>query len=188
MQSTLGFSLFSFFGFYFCLSFPTLSVMVRKTRANKKTTSNSTSTPAFDSDRFRFEKNQKAYEKLNIFRSVWAERKVVLDELDPKIMRNFKCRGWLSLLYISHPPSTVLIREFYSNLWPLQWFQHSLCDDLDKEWRVYHYSFNSGLCSWGTFGTTTNVPIWWDPSSWSHYVISHRYFHSVGYWSSYYLL
>ena len=69
--------------------------MVGKTRANKKTTS--TSTLAFDSDRFQFERNQKAYEKLNIFRSVWAERKVVLDELDPDIRRNFERRGWLSL-------------------------------------------------------------------------------------------
>ena len=61
--------------------------MVRKTRANKKTTS--TFTPAFDSDRFQFKKNQETYEKLNIFRPVWAERKVVLDELDLEIRRNF---------------------------------------------------------------------------------------------------
>ena len=88
--------------------------MVRKTRANKKTTF--TSTLAFKSDRFRFEKIQETYEKLNIFRSVWAERKVVLDELDPEIRRNFECRGWLSLLDISHPPLAALIREFYSNL------------------------------------------------------------------------
>ena len=88
--------------------------MVRKTRANKKATS--TSTPAFNSDRFRFEKNQEAYKKLNIFRSVWAERKVVLDELDSEIRRNFKCRGWLPLLHFYHPPLTALIREFYLNL------------------------------------------------------------------------
>ena len=88
--------------------------MVRKTRANKKTTS--TSTLTFDSERFRFEKNQEAYDKLNIFRFVWAERKVVLDELDPKIRRNFKHRGWLPLLEISHPPSVALIKKFYSNL------------------------------------------------------------------------
>ena len=108
------FSLFSFFGFCFGLSFPSLSIMVRKTRANKKTTS--TSNPTFDSDRFRFEKNQEAYEKLNIFRFVWAERKVVLDELDPVIRRNFEHRGWLALLDISHSPPVALIREFYSNL------------------------------------------------------------------------
>ena len=88
--------------------------MVRKTRANKKTSS--TSTPAFDSDRFQFEKNQKAYEKLNIFKFVWAERKVMLDELDPEIRRNFERRGWLPLLDISHPPLAALIREFYLNL------------------------------------------------------------------------
>ena len=88
--------------------------MVRYTRANKKTTS--TSTPAFKSDRFRFEKNQETYEKLNIFRSVWAKRKVILDELDPEIRRNFECRGWLPLLDIDHPFPTALIKEFYLNL------------------------------------------------------------------------
>ena len=108
------FSLFSFFGFYFYLSFPILSIMVRKTGANKKT-----STPctlAFESDRFRFEKNQETYEKLNIFKSVWAKRKVILDELDPEIHKNFEHRGWLPLLDIDHPLSVALIREFYSNL------------------------------------------------------------------------
>ena len=65
--------------------------MVRKTRAHR--TSTSSSTLAFDSDKFQTEKNQKTYEKLNIFRSVWAERKVVLDELDPEIRRNFERRG-----------------------------------------------------------------------------------------------
>ena len=88
--------------------------MVRKTRAHRTPTS--TSTPAFDSERFHSEKRQKNFEKLYIFRSVWAERKVILDELDPKIRRNFESRGWLPLLDISHPPPAVLIREFYSNL------------------------------------------------------------------------
>ena len=88
--------------------------MVRKTRANKKTTS--TSTPTFESDRFRFEKNQETYEKLNIFRFIWVERKVILDELNPEIRRNFERRGWLPLLDISHPPPVALIREFYLNL------------------------------------------------------------------------
>ena len=88
--------------------------MVRKTRAHRKPTS--FSTPAFESDRFRTEKNQKTYEKLNIFRSVWVERNVVLDELDPEIRRNFERRGWLPLLDINHRPPATLIREFYSNL------------------------------------------------------------------------
>ena len=88
--------------------------MVRKTRANKKTTY--TSTPTFDGERFRFEKNQEAYDKLNIFKSIWDERKVVIDELDPEIRRNFEHKIWLPLLDISHPPPAALIREFYSNL------------------------------------------------------------------------
>ena len=53
---------------------------------------------------------------MNILRSVWAERKVVLDEFDPKIRRNFERRGWLPLVDIDHPPSATLIREFHSNL------------------------------------------------------------------------
>ena len=64
--------------------------MVRKIRAKKTTTSSS---PVFESDRFRFEKNQKIYEKLNIFRPVWVERKVILDELDLEIHRNFERKG-----------------------------------------------------------------------------------------------
>ena len=99
------FSLFFFFWFLFYLSFPTLTIMVRKTRAHR--TSTSSSTLAFDSDRFQTEKNQKTYEKLNIFRSVWAERKVVLDELDPEIRRNFEHRGgylcWIFLILLRLP-------------------------------------------------------------------------------------
>ena len=88
--------------------------MTRKTRENSKTTSSSA--PTFNSERFRFEKNQEAYEKLNIYRSVWAERKVVLDELDGEIQRNFERRGWFPSMDISHPPPAASIREFYSNL------------------------------------------------------------------------
>ena len=88
--------------------------MVRKNRAHR--TSTSTSTLAFDSEKFQTKKNQETYEKLNILRSVWAKRKVVLDELDSEIRRNFESRGWLSLLDINHHPSVTLIREFYSNL------------------------------------------------------------------------
>ena len=88
--------------------------MSRKTRANRK--SSSSSVPTFESDRFPSEKNQEIYEKLNLLRSVWAERKVVLDEFDLKIRRNFERRGWLPLMDIDHPPPATLIREFYSNL------------------------------------------------------------------------
>ena len=51
-----------------------------------------------------------------MFRPVWVERKVILDKVDPKIRRNFECRGWLPLLEIGHPSLATLIREFYSNL------------------------------------------------------------------------
>ena len=98
----------------FCLSFPIFSIMVKKIRAHR--TSTSSSTPSFDSERFISEKNQETYEKLNILKSVWAERKVVLDELDLEIRRNFERRGWLPLMDIDHPPPATLIREFYSNL------------------------------------------------------------------------
>ena len=40
----------------------------------------------------------------------------MLDELDGKIRRNFKRRGWLPLLDISHPLLATLIKEFYLNL------------------------------------------------------------------------
>ena len=70
----------------------------------------------FESDRFRIEKNQETYEKLNIYRSIWARHKVILDELDGEIRRNFESRGWLSLLDVEHPPPATLIKEFYLNL------------------------------------------------------------------------
>ena len=91
MQFALGFSLFFFLLSLFYLSYSNLSSMVRKTRAHRMSTSSSTS--SFDSERFLSEKNQKMYEKLNILRSVWAKRKVVLDELDPEIRRNFEHKG-----------------------------------------------------------------------------------------------
>ena len=47
---------------------------------------------------------------------MWAERKVILDEVDLEIRRSFDRSGWLPLLDVDHPPPTVLIREFYSNL------------------------------------------------------------------------
>ena len=110
MQSTLVFlHLFSVF-----LLFLFFSSMVRKTRANKKTTT--PCTPVFESDRFRIERNQATYKKLNIYRLVWAECKVILNELNGQIRRNFESRGWLPLLDVEHPPPSALIREFYSNL------------------------------------------------------------------------
>ena len=113
LHSTLGFFLCLFL-VLFCISCPFLSTMSRKTRANRKVSSSSV--PFFKSERFLSEKNQEMYEKLNHKRNIWAERKVLLDELDLKIRRNFEHKGWLPLLDISHPLSATLIREFYSNL------------------------------------------------------------------------
>ena len=53
---------------------------------------------------------------LNLKRNIWAERKVLLDELDGEIRRNFNRRGWLPLLDVDHPAPATLIIEFYSNL------------------------------------------------------------------------
>ena len=116
MQSALGFFFLLCFCLLslFCLSFLLFSIMVRKTKAHR--TSSSSSTPSFDSERFLSEKNQETYEKLNILRNVWAEQKVVLDELDWEIRRNFERRGWLPLLDVDHPPLIDLIREFYLDL------------------------------------------------------------------------
>ena len=113
MQFALGFFLF-FLLYLFCLSYSNLSIMVRKTRAHR--TSSSSSAPSFDYEKFLSEKNQETYKKLNLLRFVWVERKVVLDELDPEIRRNFESRGWLPLMDINHPPPAILIREFYLNL------------------------------------------------------------------------
>ena len=41
---------------------------------------------------------------------------VLTCSVDPTTRANFERRGWLPLLDIGHPPSTVLIREFNSNL------------------------------------------------------------------------
>ena len=65
---------------------------------------------------FRNDKSREAFEKLNSKSKIWAECSVILDEIDPAIRANFESRGWLSLLEIDHPPPTVLIKEFFSNL------------------------------------------------------------------------
>ena len=88
--------------------------MPRKTRANMVP-----STPSVSPYRvqlFRNERLREAYEKLNSKRKIWAERSVILDEVNPAIRANLESRGWLSLLEIDHPLPTALIREFFSNL------------------------------------------------------------------------
>ena len=93
--------LFDLFLSLFCLCSLFLSIMVRKTRAHR--TSTSTPSPTFSSERFLSEKNQEAYEKLNLKSNIWAEREVLLDELDHEIRHNFERRGWLPLLGVDHP-------------------------------------------------------------------------------------
>ena len=61
--------------------------MVRKSRAHKKTFTSST--PVFQNYRFLTLENQETFEKLNVYRKVWADRKVILDEVDLEIRRSF---------------------------------------------------------------------------------------------------
>ena len=88
--------------------------MPRKTRINRVPFTPSVS--PFRVQLFRNEHSREAFEKLNSKRKIWAERFVILDEVDPAIRANLESRGWLSLLEIDHPPPTASIREFFSNL------------------------------------------------------------------------
>ena len=67
------------------------STMPRKTRANRVL-----STPSVSPSRvqlFRNERCHEVYEKLNSKRKIWAERSVILDEIDPAIRANLESRG-----------------------------------------------------------------------------------------------
>ena len=88
--------------------------MPRKTRANRVPSTLFVSPSRVQL--FRNKRSREAYEKLNSKCKIWAERSVILDEVDPAIRANLESRGWLSLLEIDHPPSTALIREFFPNL------------------------------------------------------------------------
>ena len=93
---------------------PYSSTIPRRTRANRVP-----STPSVSPSRVQLFKNDRcreAFEKLKSKRKIWAERSVILDEVDPTIRANLESRGWLSLLEIDHPPPTALIREIFSNL------------------------------------------------------------------------
>lgn len=107
-----------FFCFLFCsfaLCFgPYPSTMPKKTRAYRIPSTSSESLSR--SEVFRNNKSREVFETLNCKRKIWAEHAVILDEIDPAIRANFEFRGWLSLLEIDHPPSTALIKEFFSNL------------------------------------------------------------------------
>ena len=102
-----------FIFFALCLG-PYPSTMPRKTRANK-TPSLSSVSPS-RSELFKNDRCREEFEKLNCKHKIWAERFVVLDEVDPAIRANLESQGWLSLLEVDHPPPLALIREFFSNL------------------------------------------------------------------------
>ena len=62
--------------------------MPRKTRANMVS-----STPSVSHSRvqlFRNKRSREAYEKLNSKRKIWAERSVILDEVNPAIRANLE--------------------------------------------------------------------------------------------------
>ena len=65
--------------------------MPRKARANR-TPSISSESPS-RSELFRNDKSREVFEKLNCKRKIWAERSVVLDEVDPTIRANFESKG-----------------------------------------------------------------------------------------------
>ena len=110
---TCSLPLVLFFFFSVCFG-PYPSTMPRKTRANRIPSTPSVSPSK--SQLFKNDRCQEAFEQLNSKRKIWPERSVILDEVDLTIRANLESRGWLSLLEIDHPPSTALIREFFSNL------------------------------------------------------------------------
>ena len=81
---------FFFFGSVLCLC-PYPSTTPRMTRAHR-TPSTSSKSPS-RSELFQNDKSREVYEKLISKRKIWAERSVVLDELDPAIRVNFESRG-----------------------------------------------------------------------------------------------
>ena len=103
----------SFF-YLLCALGPYSSTMPRKTKANRVPSTLSVS--LFRVQLFKNDRCCEAFKKLNSKHKIWAQRSVILDEVDPAIRANLESRGWLSLLEIDHPPLTALIREFFSNL------------------------------------------------------------------------
>ena len=102
LTCSLSLVLFFFSPFLLCVFGFYSNTIPRKTRANRVP-----STPFVSPYRVQLFKNdccREAFEKLNSKRKIWAERSVILDEVDPAIRANLEFRGWLSLLEIDHPP------------------------------------------------------------------------------------
>ena len=110
----LVFLSFCYFSHCCCALVPYSSTMPRKTRANR-TPSFSSVSPS-RSQLFRNDHCREVSKKLNCKRKIWAERSVILDEVNPAIKANLESQGWLPLLEVDHPPPTTLIRDFFSNL------------------------------------------------------------------------
>ena len=94
--------LFLFLFFLLCALVPYSSTMPRKTRANRVP-----STPSVSPSRvqlFRNKRAREAYKKLNSTRKIWAERSVILDEVNPAIRVNLESRGWFTLRDRSSTP------------------------------------------------------------------------------------
>ena len=90
-----------FFFFSLCCVFWSLpSTMPRKIRANRFPSTPSVS--PFRSQLFKNDCCREAFEKLNSKRKKWAERSVILDEVDSAIRANLEFKGWLSLLEIDY--------------------------------------------------------------------------------------
>ena len=70
---------------------PYPSTMPKKTRAHR-TPSTSSESPS-RSEVFRNDKSRDAFETLNCKRKIWAERAVILDEIDLAIKANLESRG-----------------------------------------------------------------------------------------------
>ena len=87
LQSTFGFSVCFYWFCFLCLC-PYPSTMPRKTRANR-TPSLSSISPS-RSQLFRNDRCREVFKKLNYKRKIWAERSVVLNEVDPAIRANLE--------------------------------------------------------------------------------------------------
>ena len=70
---------------------PYPSTLPRKTRANR-TPSFSSMSPS-KSELFRNDQYREVFKKLNCKRKIWAERSIVLDDVDPAIGANFEGQG-----------------------------------------------------------------------------------------------
>ena len=82
---------FLFFCFFALCFGPSPSTMPRKTKTHR-TPSTSSESPS-RSEVFRNDRSKKAFENLNRKRKIWAERAVILDEIDLAIRANFESRG-----------------------------------------------------------------------------------------------